>query len=241
MASSPPPSSTPSTSARLRSAPAASPRSASSRTPRWERRKQARSGELLDAALELFVDKGYAATRLEDVAARAGVSKGTLYLYFADKEELLEAVVRGNLVPLLEAFRHEIEQSDATSSGLLALFFRRWWSSVGATPLAGICKLVVAKSSNFPELARFFQEEVILPNAMLLASILHRGIARGEFREIDVEAAVPLWISPLVLRAIWERSIAPCCPPGFDVPIERFLDAHLRFVLSSLQPPVSLD
>lgn len=228
-------SSTPasSTSASSASASADSP---ASRTPRWERRKQARPGELLDAALELFVDKGFAATRLEDVAARAGVSKGTLYLYFADKEDLLKAVVRGNLVPLLEAFRHEIEQSEAPSTGLLTLFFRRWWSSVGATPLAGICKLVVAESGNFPELARFFQEEVILPNAMLLASILRRGIAQGEFREIDVEAAVPLWISPLVLRAIWEHSITPCCPPGFDVPIERFLDAHLRFVLRSLRP-----
>lgn len=208
----------------------------STRPPRWERRKQARPGELLGAALELFVDKGYAATRLDDVATRAGVSKGTLYLYFANKEELLKAVVRENIVPLIEQFQHEIEHSSAPGAELLELFFRRWWECIGATRLAGIAKLVVGESGNFPELGRFFQEEVILPNAMLLASIVRRGVARGEFRSVDIEASIPLWMSPLVLRAIWEHSIATCCPPGFEVPIDRFLETHLGYVLRALDP-----
>lgn len=204
------------------------------RSPRWERRKQARPGELLDAALDLFVDKGFAATRLEDVATRAGVSKGTLYLYFANKEELLEAVVRENIVPLIEAFQRDLEQSQASSAELLRAFFGKWWASIGATRLAGIAKLVVSESGNFPQLARFFQDEVVAPNAGLLSSIVRRGIASGEFREVDLEASIPLWMSPLVLRAIWKHSISPCCPPGFDVPIERFLDTHLRYVLRAL-------
>jgi len=201
---------------------------------RWSRRKDARPGELLDAALDLFVDKGFAGTRLDDVAARAGVSKGTLYLYYANKEELLKAVVRANLVPLIDAFAGEIRGSDAPCAEQLRRFFRRWWEVVGATRYAGIAKLVVAESGNFPELARFFQEEVILPVMGVLGSIVARGIERGEFRTVDVEASVPLWMSPLVLRAIWEHSITPCCPPGFDVPIDRFLDTHLRYVLRSL-------
>ncbi len=211
--------------------PAATPR-----PPRWERRKDARPGELLDAALELFVEKGYAATRLDDVAARAGVSKGTLYLYYAGKEELFKAVVRQNIVPLLEAFERDAAGSTAGSAALLGEFFRRWWSSFGATPLAGIAKLVVGEAGNFPELARFFQQEVVLRNAMLLRSIIERGVRQREFRAVDVDASIHLWMSPMVMRAIWEHSILPCCPSGAEVPIERFLDAHLDFVLGALAP-----
>ncbi|MCD6681047.1 MAG: TetR/AcrR family transcriptional regulator [Burkholderiaceae bacterium] len=201
---------------------------------RWARRKDARPGELLDAALDLFVDRGFAATRLEDVARHAGVSKGTLYLYYANKQELLEAVVRANLIPLIDAFAGEIRASGAPCAEQLRLFFAKWWDTVGATRYAGIAKLVVAESGNFPELARFFQQEVILPVMGVLGSIVRRGIALGEFREVDVEASVPLWMSPLVLRAIWEHSITPCCPPDFDIPIERFLQTHLSYVLRTL-------
>ncbi|MEN9760986.1 MAG: Fatty acid metabolism regulator protein, partial [Pseudomonadota bacterium] len=132
---------------------------ANTRGPRWERRKERRPGELLDAALALFVERGFAATRLDDVAARAGVSKGTLYLYYASKDELFKAVVRENLVPLIENFRRDIEQSDAPGESLLRNFFEGWWSRVGATRLAGIVKLIMGEAGNFPELAQFFFEE----------------------------------------------------------------------------------
>lgn len=207
-----------------------------SRSPRWERRKEARPGELLDAALDLFVERGFAATRLDEVAARAGVSKGTLYLYYASKEELFKAVVRQNIVPLIESFEREVAAWQAGSAELLRAFFEGWWTRFGATKLAGIAKLVVGEAGNFPELALFFQQEVVLPNAMLLRAIIERGIGRGEFEQVDVEATVHLWMSPLVMKAIWERSIQPCCPPGFEVPIDRFLDAHLRSVLAALAP-----
>lgn len=205
-----------------------------SRPPRWERRKQARPGELLEAALELFVERGFAATRLDQVAARAGVSKGTLYLYYASKEDLFKAVVRQNIVPLIEAFRRDIAHSQASSAELLRDFFHEWWRRFGATRLAGICKLVVSEAGNFPELARFFEQEAVLPNALLLRSIIERGIRRGEFRLIDIEAAVPLWSSPLVMRAIWDHSIQPCCSASSEVPIERFLETHLQSVLAML-------
>jgi AcrR family transcriptional regulator len=204
--------------------------------PRWERRKQARPGELLDAALDQFVEKGYAATRLDDVAARAGVSKGTLYLYYASKEELFKAVVRQNIVPLLEASERDVAQSNATSAELLGGFFRQWWSSFGATRLSGIAKLVVGEAGNFPELARFFQQEVVVRHALLLRSIIERGTRQREFRPVDVDACIHLWLSPMVLRAIWEHSILPCCPAALDVPIERFLAAHLEHVLGTLAP-----
>jgi AcrR family transcriptional regulator len=206
------------------------------RPPRWERRKEARPGELLDAALDLFVERGFAATRLDEVAARAGVSKGTLYLYYAGKEELFKAVVRQNIVPLIDSFEREMATWQAGSAELLQAFFRGWWTRFGSTQLAGIAKLVVGEAGNFPELALFFQQEVVLPNAGLLRAIVERGIRRGEFVEVDIDASVQLWMSPLVMKAIWGRSIQPCCPPGMEVPIDRFLDAHLRSVLAALSP-----
>ena len=140
--------------------------------PRWERRKESRPAELLAAALELFVERGYAAARLDDVAARAGVSKGTLYLYFDSKEALFKALVRENIVALLDRFRAEIAESDAPSGELIGRFMQTWWSSFGGTRLGGIAKLMVADAGNFPEVARFFHDEVIEPNGQLLGSIL---------------------------------------------------------------------
>jgi AcrR family transcriptional regulator len=187
----------------------------------------------------LFVERGFAATRLDDVAARAGVSKGTLYLYYASKDELFKAVVRENLVPLIENFRRDIEQSDAPGESLLRNFFEGWWSRVGATRLAGIVKLIVGEAGNFPELAQFFFEEVSQPNLQLLADIISRGIASGEFQSVDVDVAVHAWMSPLILKAIWTHSIQPCCPGAPDIPAERFLRAHLDLIMRCLKPGVS--
>ncbi len=208
----------------------------SATSPRWERRKESRPAELLEAALDCFVERGFAATRLEDVASSAGVSKGTLYLYYEGKDDLFKAVIRSNALPLIEAFRQDIERSTLASAELLGRFFHDWWHQVGETRLAGIAKLIVGEAGNFPDITRFFLEEVTLPTWQLLGSILNRGIASGEFREVDVEAATVLWMSPLILKAIWMRSIAPSCAEIEVVPTERFLRTHTELVLAALRP-----
>jgi AcrR family transcriptional regulator len=204
--------------------------------PRWERRKESRPAELLDAALELFVERGYAATRLDDIASRAGVSKGTLYLYFANKEDLFKALVRENIVTLLDRFRAEIADSDAPATMLIERFLKQWWRDFGATKLSGICKLITAEAGNFPEVARFFHDEVILPNNALLGSIIARGIERGEFRPVDVETAAHLWISPLVMKAMWTHSFDLCRIAGTAVDPEHLLDVHLDLIRAALRP-----
>jgi len=219
----------------MSTAPASDPPAAAP-APRWERRKESRPAELLAAALELFVERGYAATRLDDIASRAGVSKGTLYLYFANKEELFKALVRENIVRLLDAFREEVERSDESASALIRTFLQRWWSDFGATRLSGLCKLIMAEAGNFPEVARFFHDEVIQPNGELLASLAARGVARGEFRPVDVEAAVHLWIAPLVMKAIWTHSFDLCQLHGAAVAPERMLETHIDLILASLRP-----
>jgi TetR/AcrR family transcriptional regulator len=208
---------------------------ASGHAPRWERRKESRPAELLDAALDLFVERGYAATRLDDIASRAGVSKGTLYLYFANKEELFKALVRETIVVMLDRFRTEIAASGQPAPVLIDQFMRTWWADFGATRLAGIAKLIMAEAGNFPEVARFFHDEVIQPNGELLGSIIARGIARGEFRPVDVEVASHLWISPLVMKAMWTHSFELCRIAGASLEPSRMIDVHIDLILSALR------
>ena len=202
--------------------------------PRRERRKESRPAELIAAALDVFVERGYAATRLDDVAARAGVSKGTLYLYFTNKEELFKAVVRVNIVTQIERFRESAAQSEAPPAALLRQFFHAWWDGFGSTRLSGIAKLIVAEAGNFPEVTRFFYDEVIRPNSLLLAMLVERGVARGDFRPIDAEAAAHVWSASLVMRAIAGHSIESCCPPEYRIEDRRFLDTHIDLALAAL-------
>ena len=123
--------------------------------PKRGRRKQARPGELLDAALDLFVEKGYAATKVDEVAARAGVSKGTLFLYFSSKEELFKAVVRQNISGRFDEWGEELKNFPGTSSELLHYCFHSWWERVGATKASGLGKLMLSEANNFPEIAAF--------------------------------------------------------------------------------------
>ena len=205
------------------------------RGPRWERRKESRPSELLEAALEIFVERGYAAARLEDVAGRAGVSKGTLYLYYANKEELFKAVVRTSIAPLIAQTREVIESSTQDSAALLGEFLRIWWTRYGGTRLAGITKLVVGEAGNFPEMARFYNEEVVSGNQELITFILKRGMSRGEFRRLDVDAVAHSVMAPLVLKSIWANSIEPCCGSVATMDPDTFIAHHLDMVLRSLR------
>lgn len=201
--------------------------------PRWERRKQERPAELLAAALALFVERGYAATRLEDVAARAGVSKGTLYLYFENKEELFKAVVRENIVRNIAEARERVAAHKGPAAELLAAMLRQWWERVGQTPASGITKLVLAESGNFPEIARFYVDEVIEPTHRLLAAVIERGIRCGEFRRVDVPTFVRVLTAPMVMLLLWCHSFDACCHAAIDP--QRYVAAHIDATLAALR------
>ncbi|HTN49401.1 MAG TPA: TetR/AcrR family transcriptional regulator [Burkholderiaceae bacterium] len=202
--------------------------------PRWERRKDARPAELLAAALELFIEKGYAGTRLEDVASRAGVSKGTLYLYFENKEELFKAVVRDNVVARISASAEELASFAGSGTMLLTSLITRWWSDYGSSEAGGLGKLIMAESGNFPEIARFFLDEVIEPWHALLAGALRRGIDSGEFRPVDVQMFVRVITAPLVMLSLWKRSFGPCSAQPIDA--DAYIRTHVDMVLAALRP-----
>ena len=202
--------------------------------PRWERRKDARPQELLDAALDLFVERGYASTRLEDVARRAGVSKGTLYLYFTNKEELFKAVVRENIVPALGEAEDIISTFEGHSADLMRCVMMGWWERLGATKASGIIKLVLSEAGNFPDLARFYQEEVINRCTTMIASMFERAVGRGEFRPVDVPVMTQVLIAPMLMLITWKHSVGPCSQGSLDPMM--FLEAFLDMALNGLLP-----
>ena len=174
------------------------------------RRKEARPHELLDAAMALFVEKGFASTRSDEVAARAGVSKGTLYLYFPSKEDLFKAVIRTHLTAPLAEGQALADNFHGPSGELLRTLILMIWQHIGKTAAGSICKVVMAEARNFPEIAQFYVNEVIEPTHRLLSGALRRGIARGEFRNIAVDAAVPALIAPSLLQAMHRHSVGAC-------------------------------
>lgn len=180
------------------------------RAPRRERRKEARPGELLEAALDLFVEKGFAATRMDEVAARAGVSKGTVFLYFPSKVELFKAVVRQNISGRFQEWNAELGSFTGSSADLLRHAVLSWWERVGATRAAGISKLMMSEGGNFPEIAEFFQQEVVEPGHAILGRVICRGIDSGEFRPVNVDHAVLGLVSTMIYLALSQHSASLC-------------------------------
>jgi AcrR family transcriptional regulator len=208
--------------------------------PRWTRRKEARPQELLAAALDLFVERGYAATRLDDVAARAGVSKGTLYLYFTNKEELFKAVVRENVVPVLGEAEEMIDRYEGSSTDLFREIVLGWWERIGNTKLSGITKLMMAESNNFPEVTQFYHDEVISRGNAMIMRMLERGIERGEFRRINVSQAMNLICAPMLMLMMWKHSFSACRtePISPDDYLNSFIDLFLHGLLNERPAPL---
>lgn len=208
---------------------------AASRTrkrPRWHRRKEARPGEIVAAALEVFVERGYAAAKLEDVARRAGVTKGTVYLYFDSKDALFKAMVRETIVPTLARGEQMVAEHRGSSAELFRDLLMAWWQVVGETSLAGIPKLMMAEAANFPELARFYYDEVVSRGHRLIGSVLERGIKSGEFRPLPVRTVVRLAMAPVLQAAQWQHSFALCVREGLDV--AEYLDNHIDIFLRGI-------
>ena len=203
--------------------------------PPRRRRKEARPQELTAAALELFTERGFAATRLEDIAARAGVSKGTLYLYFDSKEALFEAVIREGIIPAMNEGRTMLEEHQGSASELLRCLLLGWWELLGESPLGGVPKLMVSEAGNFPKVAAFYRENVIDPGRALLREALQRGMDQGEFRPVDVGMAVDVIFAPILMLAVWRYSIGPCCAEEERDPV-RFLDTHFDLLIKGLRP-----
>ncbi len=200
------------------------------------RRKEARPAELLEAALTLFVEKGFAATRSEEVAKAAGVSKGTLYLYFPSKEELLKAVIQHFLGAEIEAGVQEAAAADGPTAQALEQLLVTWWKRVYEGPASGVFKLVITEIRNFPEIGEFWVERVVAPGEQIVSGLLRRGIERGEFAPVNIDFAVHSILMPMILLCVHKHSFAACgIAKELDLDPVAFMRAHFRLILTGLQ------
>jgi AcrR family transcriptional regulator len=197
------------------------------------RRKEARPAEIVSAALTLFADRGFGATKLEDVAKAASIAKGTVYLYFPTKEDLFRAVVRQELLPNIERIEMAAAAHTGSSGDLVRLLASRF-TEVMESDLGGIPKLVVSEAGNFPEIAQFYADEVVTRGLRLFDSVLRRGVERGEFRPVDAAHVVPIFIGPVLLMLLWRHSVGRHTAIRFDH--RAVVATHLDILLRGLAP-----
>lgn len=219
---------------------AATPLTAETAVPLRQRRKLERPQELLDAALSLFVEKGFAATRSEEVAQRAGVSKGTLYLYYPSKEELFKAVVRGKLSNVIAEGQRAVERYQGSTAELLRMLMLMWSQQVLNTPVGGIHKIIIAEVRNFPDIAQFYVDEIIKPVDELIVRVLERGMASGEFRRVPTDVLMHVLIAPCIFLATHRHSLGACPVHGPEFDDQQVLALHMDLILRGLRPDAAL-
>jgi AcrR family transcriptional regulator len=203
--------------------------------PKWQRRADERPREICAAALEVFAEKGFAAAKLDEIARRAGVSKGTLYLYFKDKQELFRAVVRSAIVPNIEAITSAVSALNAPVSDVVRMFLDGFAEREARLPVGAVAKIVIGESRNFPELARVWHDEVASRAIGALAAFVERAQQRGEVRAGDPRLYAFSLVGPMVLGALWRATLVPA--GGQPLDLEALAKQHAETVLSGLREP----
>ena len=202
--------------------------------PKFRRRPADRPAEILAAALEVFAERGFQAARLEEVAKRAGVSKGALYLYFETKADLFRAVVTDAVSPNIDRVKAlasaevPFEQAARMGLGMLARHV------VTDRRITGVVKLVIAESRNHPELATIWHETVVEPGLQLMSGLIAAGQARGEIRPGDPRLFAMGLMGPMVLSMVWRETFEPIGAQPLDV--VALAEQHLDTVLRGMRP-----
>jgi AcrR family transcriptional regulator len=202
--------------------------------PRWRRRKDTRPAEILTAAQEIFGERGYDATRLEDVGRRAGCTKGTVFLYYESKAELFKAAVREAMAPMVRDTEQAVEGHQGSTRELLTKVLRLRWEHMERTRLTGLVKLLITETGKYPDLARFYSDEFYDRGQLLLRKVLQKGVERGEFRKLDVEQAARVVVAPLLFAAIWRHTFEPVASSPIE--LNQYFTTSLEIMLAGLDP-----
>lgn len=196
------------------------------------RRKEARPAEILAAALAVFLEKGFAAARLDEIVARAGASKGTAYRYFVSKEALFEEAIRSAILPSMDALEAVVADPDENAASQLRRLVSTWWELLSLKSVGPASLLVLSEERNFPEIARFFRETGVARSRAVLRRVVERGLARGEFAVRDVDIAVEMALAPILSMAVTRYSISLRSQSLMNSPAD--VDAMMNVLLNGL-------
>lgn len=198
--------------------------------PRYQRRKEDRPQELADAAFEMFAERGYAGTRVEDVARRAGVSKGLTYLYFRTKEELFKAVIRNVVTRRVEALIRLVEQTELSSEAFVRGPLLAFMKQVPGSRIPVVIRLLVAEGARHPDLVDYYWENVVGPGLAAIRRFVERGVARGEFRRSAVNDLPQLFLAPMMLSIVWKILFAKR-----SLDTDRLMETQLEMILAHIR------
>ena len=200
--------------------------------PRWQRRAEDRPREICAAALGIFAEKGFAAARLDEIARRAGVSKGTLYLYFSSKEELFRAVVRDTVAPNIDVVRSIVQGVNLPFDQIVRMLLPRFAIVSQNVPVGAVAKMVIGESRNFPELAKVWHDEVVSKVLAILSELIGRGQARGEVRPGDPRLHAMSLMGAMLMGLLWRETLEPA--GGEPIDLDALARQHAETILSGM-------
>ena len=200
--------------------------------PKFQRRAEDRPREICGAALEVFSEKGFAAARLDEIARRAGVSKGTLYLYFKDKEDLFRAVVRDTVAPNIDTIRTLIEGADLSFADVVRMLLARFAFLTTQVRVGAVAKMVIGESRNFPELAKVWHDEVASKALGMIGALIERAQVKGEVRAGDPRLHAFTLMGPMLMGELWRETLQPA--GGAPLDLEALAKQHAETVLAGL-------
>ncbi|HSM30043.1 MAG TPA: TetR/AcrR family transcriptional regulator [Woeseiaceae bacterium] len=198
--------------------------------PRYRRRKEDRPQEITEAAFAAFAEKGFTATRVEEVARRAGVSKGLLYLYFKTKEELFKAVIRSVVTPRLDALTRTLDSPDSSAEAIIRGPVLDFMKRVPGSPVSVVIRLMISEAPKHPDLVDYYWDNVASRGLAALRQLLERGVANGEFRETAVNELPQLFVAPVMMSIVWGIVFA-----DRSLDTDKLIETHVDMILAYIR------
>jgi AcrR family transcriptional regulator len=210
-------------------------REAPTRGPKFRRRAEARPDEVLDAALDLFIEKGFAATRVEDIAKRAGISKGAVYLYFPSKEAIIEGLIRRAIVPIATQVLGLAQAYEGDPRPAISMAMRAVGHKLSDPCLLAIPRLMMREMINFPELAQMYRREVLDRVIPVIEGLLRRGVDQGYLRPVDPHLSIRSIVGPIMMHLLMAEVFG--IVPRDGLSLDKLIENHLTILFDGLSAP----
>lgn len=210
---------------------------ASGSVNRREKQKEAKRLALIDAALSVFSRVGFAAAKMDDVAEEAGVSKGTVYLYFDSKEQLFEGMVKSKMLPVFESAAEYPIAPGATASERLKIHLKFFYKKVLDTERRQIMRLIMSEGTKFPDLAEFYHANILSRGQAMTEAIIQQGVETGEFRQMSGHGLMHNVVAGALVAGMWKMVFDRFQP----IELDAYFETHLDLILNGLREPSQRD